>query len=138
MENRLYPGHRIKIHTERPLTLEALKFLSSRISHYACWPPFLLPSVARQHTILDTRWFLQSPLDPVFRASYVLSRSRSCVCLSVCLSACKDVCRNPGGIIKLQERLLNEGSGQNMKIIQAFKYGLCTDARDQKYSETFR
>ena len=44
----------------------------------------LLPSVARQHTILDTRWFLQSPLDPVFRASYVLSRSRSCVCLSVC------------------------------------------------------
>jgi hypothetical protein len=24
---------------------------------------------------------------------------------------------------KLQERLLNEGSGQNMKIIQAFKYG---------------
>ena len=58
--------------------------------------------------------------------------------MSVCLSACKDVCRNPGGIIKLQERLLNEGSGQNMKIIQAFKYGLCTDARDQKYSETFR
>ena len=45
-------------------------------------------------------------------------------CLSVCLSVCKDVCRNPGGIIKLQERLLNEGSGQNMKIIQAFKiYG---------------
>ena len=43
--------------------------------------------------------------------------------VSVCLSACKDVCRNPGGIIKLQERLLNEGSGQNMKIIQAFKYG---------------
>ena len=79
----------------------------------------MLPSVARQHTILDTRWFLQNPLDPVFRASYVLSRSRSCVCLSVC----KDVCRNPGGIIKLQERLLNEGSGQNMKIIQAFKYG---------------
>ena len=45
--------------------------------------------------------------------------------MSVCLSACKDVCRNPGGIIKLRERLLNEGSGQNMKIIQAFKY---TDA----------
>ena len=45
------------------------------------------------------------------------------LCLSVCLSACEDVCRNPGGIIKLQERLLNEGSGQNMKIIQAFKYG---------------
>ena len=39
------------------------------------------------------------------------------------MSVCKDVCRNPGGIIKLQERLLNEGSGQNMKIIQAFKYG---------------
>ena len=39
------------------------------------------------------------------------------------VSVCKDVCRNPGGIIKLQERLLNEGSGQNMKIIQAFKYG---------------
>ena len=43
---------------------------------------FLLPSVARQHTILNTRWFLQSPLDPVFRAIYVLSKSRSCVCLS--------------------------------------------------------
>ena len=40
------------------------------------------------------------------------------------VSVCRDVCRNPGGIIKLQERLLNEGSGQNMKIIQAFKiYG---------------
>jgi hypothetical protein len=76
-------------------------------------------------------WHAVVSLDPVFRASYVLSRSRSCVCLSVC----KDVCRNPGGIIKRQERLLNEGSGQNMKIIQAFKY---TDARDQKYSETFR
>ena len=42
------------------------------------------------------------------------------LCLSVCLSVCKDVFRNPGGIIKLQERLLNEGSGQNMKIIQTF------------------
>ena len=31
----------------------------------------------------DTRWFLQSPLDPVFRAIYVLSRSRF---VSVCLS----------------------------------------------------
>ena len=42
----------------------------------------------------------------------------------LCLSVCKDVCRNPGGIIKLQERLLNEGSGRNMRIIQAFKiYG---------------
>ena len=39
------------------------------------------------------------------------------------VSVCKDICNNPGGIIKLQERLLNEGSGQNMKIIQAFKYG---------------
>jgi hypothetical protein len=34
------PGHRIKIHIEGPLTSEALKFLSSRMSHYACWPPF--------------------------------------------------------------------------------------------------
>jgi hypothetical protein len=51
------------------------------------WDALLLPSVARQHTILDTWWFLQSPLDPVFHAIYVLSRSRSCVCLSVgCLS----------------------------------------------------
>ena len=33
-------GHRIKIHIEGPLTSEALKFLSSRMSHYACWPPF--------------------------------------------------------------------------------------------------
>jgi hypothetical protein len=31
--------HRIKIHIEGPLTSEALKFLSSRMSHYACWPP---------------------------------------------------------------------------------------------------
>ena len=37
------PGHRIKIHTEGPLTSEALKFLSSRMSHYACWPPFSQP-----------------------------------------------------------------------------------------------
>jgi hypothetical protein len=34
------PYHRIKIHIEGPLTSEALKFLSSRMSHYACWPPF--------------------------------------------------------------------------------------------------
>jgi hypothetical protein len=52
--------------------------------HSRCLVKFLLPSAARQHTILDTRLFLQSPLDPVFRASYVLSRSRSCVCLFVC------------------------------------------------------
>jgi hypothetical protein len=32
--------HRIKIHIEGPLTSEALKFLSSRMSHYAFWPPF--------------------------------------------------------------------------------------------------
>jgi hypothetical protein len=31
--------HRIKIHIEGPLTSEALKFLSSRMSHYACLPP---------------------------------------------------------------------------------------------------
>ena len=44
------------------------------------------------------------------------------VYLSVCLVKMFVVIR--GGIIKLQERLLNEGSGQNMKIIQAFKiYG---------------
>jgi hypothetical protein len=35
----IYPSHRIKIHIEGPLTSEALKFLSSRMSHYACWPP---------------------------------------------------------------------------------------------------
>ena len=35
-----YLRHRIKIHIEGPLTSEALKFLSSRMSHYACWPPF--------------------------------------------------------------------------------------------------
>jgi hypothetical protein len=33
------------------------------------------------------------------------------------VSVCKDVCRNPGGIIKLQERLLNEGSGQNKDFV---------------------
>jgi hypothetical protein len=32
--------HRIKIHIEGPLMSEALKFLSSRMLHYACWPPF--------------------------------------------------------------------------------------------------
>ena len=66
------------------------------------------------------------------------------------MSVCKDVCRNPGGIIKLQERLLNDGSDQkedivlrthfhasrikNQKILQAFH----TDARDRNYSEKFR
>ena len=34
-----HPIHRIKIQIEGPLTSEALKFLSSRMSHYACWPP---------------------------------------------------------------------------------------------------
>jgi hypothetical protein len=33
-------NHRIKIHIEGPLPSEALKFQSSRMSHYACWPPF--------------------------------------------------------------------------------------------------
>jgi hypothetical protein len=32
-----------KVYTEGPLTSEALKFLSSRMSHYACWPPFSYP-----------------------------------------------------------------------------------------------
>jgi hypothetical protein len=32
--------HKIEIHIEGPFTSEALKFLSSRMSHYACWPPF--------------------------------------------------------------------------------------------------
>jgi hypothetical protein len=27
-------------YTEGPLTSDALKFLSSRMSHYACWTPF--------------------------------------------------------------------------------------------------
>jgi hypothetical protein len=36
-------NHRIKIHIEGPLTSEALKFLFSRMSHYACWPPFSYP-----------------------------------------------------------------------------------------------
>ena len=53
---------------------------------------------ARQHTILDTFWFLQSPFDPVFRATYVLSRSRSCVCLYVC--------RNSGALRNLWRQLL--------------------------------
>ena len=37
--------------------------------------------------------------------------------VSVCLSVCKDVCHNPGGIIKLQGRLLKEGSGQKEVIV---------------------
>ena len=37
--------------------------------------------------------------------------------VSFCLSVCKDVCRNPGGIIKLQGRLLKEGSGQKQDIV---------------------
>ena len=35
--------HRIRRYTERPLVLEPLKFVSSRISHYACCPPLLQP-----------------------------------------------------------------------------------------------
>ena len=64
---------------------------------------------ARQHTILDTFWLLQSPLDRVFRAIYVLSRSRSCVCLYVC--------RNSGDIIKLPGCLLNEGGGHKQDFV---------------------
>ena len=43
----------------------------------------------------------------------------------LCIVEIEILCLSVGcwGIIKLQERLLNEGSGQNMKIIQAFKYG---------------
>ena len=64
---------------------------------------------ARQHTILDTFWFLQSPLDRVFRTIYVLLRSRSCVCLYVC--------RNSGSIIKLPGCLLNEGGGHKQDFV---------------------
>jgi hypothetical protein len=70
---------------------------------------FLLPSAARQHPILDTPLFLQSWLDPVFRAIYVLSRSRF---VSVRLLRWF-----PGGIIKLQEVFFNEGGGQTLFCI---------------------
>jgi hypothetical protein len=57
--------------------------------------------------------------------------------VSICLSVCKDVVIR-GGIIKLQERLLNEGSGQN-KILYCACISMCsrffkifrTDARDR-------
>ena len=42
--------------------------------------------------------------------SYVLSRSRFCVCLS-------DVCRNSGEIIKASGSFLNEGGGQTLFCI---------------------
>ena len=48
-------------------------------------------------------------LVPVFRPSYILSRSRSCVCLYVC--------RNSGGIIKLPGCLLNEGGGHKQDFV---------------------
>jgi hypothetical protein len=62
-----------------PVCMEA-SYPAKRVTRQRRDSGYLLPSAARQHTILDT-WFLQSSLDPVFRASYVLSRSRSCVCL---------------------------------------------------------
>ncbi len=33
-------GHRITMRPEGYLESEPLKFVSARISHYACWPPF--------------------------------------------------------------------------------------------------
>jgi hypothetical protein len=66
---------------------------------------FLLPSAARKHTILDVQWFLQSSLDPVFCACYVLSRSRFCVCLSRF--------RNSGEIIKASGRFYKWGGRSN-------------------------
>ena len=60
-------------------------------------------------TIFDTFWFLQSPLNRVFSAIYVLSRSQSWVCLYVC--------RNSGSIIKLPGCLLNEGAGHKQDFV---------------------
>jgi hypothetical protein len=56
--------------------------LFSKVRKKCVWS-FANNCCRRQHPILDTRWFLQSPLGPVFRAVYVLSRSRF-------VSVCKD------------------------------------------------
>ena len=84
----------------------------------------LLPSVARQHTILNTRWFLQSPLDPVFRAIYVLSKSRSCVCLSGF--------RISGEIISFKYLNYFEGGGRESFSIAHACFLPCAREQDEK------
>jgi hypothetical protein len=61
--------------------------------------PFLLPSAARQHTILDVQWLSQSLLDPVSRASYVLARILTCVILDVGFPGV-EVCLQCEGVLK--------------------------------------
>ena len=50
-----------KDHTEGQLTSEALKFVSSRISHYACCPPLLWP-VNDKFWPLNTLYWLAARL----------------------------------------------------------------------------
>jgi hypothetical protein len=58
------------------------------------------------------------------------SLSRELSRSSVCLSVCKDVCRNPGGIIKLQARLLKEGSGQKQDIVLRTHLHVLQESKD--------
>ena len=53
--------HRIGRHTEVPLALEALKFVSSRISHYACCPPLLWPVIDIFWPINTLYWLAAPP-----------------------------------------------------------------------------
>jgi hypothetical protein len=46
------------------------------------------------------------------------------------VSVCKDVCRNPGGIIKLQGRLLKEGSGQKQDIVLRTHLHVLQESKD--------
>ena len=110
---------------------EACEQLFSWLSKFAImtkqmnrWRFLLLPSVARQHTILNTRWFLQSPLDPVFRAIYVLSKSRSCVCLSGF--------RISGEIISFKYLNYFEGGGRESFSIAHACFLPCAREQDEK------
>ena len=58
-QNGMWLKHRIRIYTEGPLASEPLKFVSPRISHYACCPPLLqqdkcmlISRTANKHAVL--------------------------------------------------------------------------------------
>ena len=78
---------------------------------------FSLIAAERSSTLFLTRGGFSRVHSTQSFARVMYCRHRDLV--SVCLSVCKDVCRNPGGIIKLQGRLLKEGSGQKQGIAHA-------------------
>ncbi len=69
------------------------------------WPPLLLPSVVRQHTILDVIRF-QSSLDPVFCSELCRVKSRF-------VSVCRSRCRISGGISQSPSHFRKWGVSSN-------------------------